>query len=45
VLPDDVKEIMCDAARHRIVRSVRAQVENVDVDEILHELGRTVPIP
>ena len=45
VLPDDVKEIMCDATRHRIIRSVRAQAENVDVDEILHELGRTVPIP
>ena len=45
VLPDDVKEILCDATRHRIVRSVRAQAENVDVDEILNELGRTVPIP
>jgi MoxR-like ATPase len=45
VLPDDVKEILCDATRHRIVRSVRAQAQNVDVDEILHELDRTVPIP
>jgi MoxR-like ATPase len=45
VLPDDVKEIMCDATRHRIIRTVRAQAENVDVDEILQELGRTVPIP
>ncbi|MEW5984589.1 MAG: AAA family ATPase [Acidobacteriota bacterium] len=45
VLPDDVKEILCDAARHRIVRTVRAQAENVDVDEILHELARMVPIP
>jgi MoxR-like ATPase len=45
VLPDDVKEILCDATRHRIIRSVRAMAENVDVDEILNELGRTVPIP
>jgi MoxR-like ATPase len=45
VLPDDVKEILCDATRHRIVRSVRAMAENVDVDEILNELGRAVPIP
>jgi len=45
VLPEDVKEIICDVARHRIIRSVRAQAENVDVDEILHELARTVPIP
>lgn len=45
VLPDDVKDIMCDATRHRIIRTVRAQAENVDVDEILHQLARTVPIP
>ena len=45
VLPDDVKEIVCDATRHRIIRTVRAQAENVDVDEILLELARTVPIP
>ena len=45
VLPDDVKEIMCEATRHRIIRTVRAQAENVDVDEILLELARTVPIP
>ncbi len=45
VLPDDVKEILCDATRHRIIRTVRAQAENVDVNEILHELARTVPIP
>ena len=45
VLPDDVKEILCDATRHRIIRTVRAQAETVDVDEILHELAATVPIP
>jgi MoxR-like ATPase len=45
VLPDDVKEIFCDAARHRIARSVRAQAENVDADHILQELLAAVPIP
>ena len=45
VLPDDVKEILCDATRHRIIRTVRAQAESVDVDEILHELAGAVPIP
>jgi len=44
-LPADVKEIFCDAARHRIARSVRAQAENVDADAILQELLRAVPIP
>ena len=45
VLPADVKEIYCDAARHRIARTVRAQAENVDADEILRELLQAVPIP
>jgi MoxR-like ATPase len=45
VLPDDVKEIFCDTARHRIARTVRAQAENVSADEILNELLRAVPIP
>ncbi len=45
VLPADVKEIFCDAARHRIARSIRAQAENVDADTILHELQNAVPIP
>src|SRR2546421_3123675 len=45
VLPVDVKEIFCDAARHRIARSVRAQAENVDADALLQELLRSTPIP
>ena len=45
VLPADVKEIYCDAARHRVARSVRAQAENIDLDEILSELLQAVPIP
>jgi len=45
VLPADVKEIYCDAARHRVARSVRAQAENIDADQIVEELLRAVPIP
>jgi len=45
VLPGDVKEIYIDAARHRIVRSIRAQAENIDADHILGELMQSVPIP
>ncbi|HYT74603.1 MAG TPA: AAA family ATPase [Vicinamibacterales bacterium] len=45
VLPGDVKEIFCDAARHRIARTVRAQAENVDADAILEEVLAAVPIP
>jgi MoxR-like ATPase len=45
VLPEDVKEIFCDTARHRIGRTVRAQAENIEADEILNELLSAVPIP
>jgi MoxR-like ATPase len=45
VLPADIKEIFCDTARHRIARTVRAQAENVEADEILTELLRAVPLP
>jgi MoxR-like ATPase len=45
VLPDDVKEIFCDATRHRIARTVRAQAEGVDADTILQELLSAVVIP
>jgi MoxR-like ATPase len=45
VLPQDVKEIFCDAARHRVVRSVRAQAENISADAILHDVLAAVPIP
>ena len=45
VLPADVKEIFCDAARHRIARTVRAQAEGVDADTMLQELLAGVPIP
>src|SRR5207249_9788411 len=45
VLPEDIKEIYCDASRHRVARTVRAQAENVDADHILHELLAAVPIP
>jgi MoxR-like ATPase len=44
-LPEDVKELFYDTARHRIARTVRAQAENVSADEILHELLQAVPIP
>jgi MoxR-like ATPase len=45
VLPQDVKEIYADTARHRLARSIRAQAENVEADHILQELLLAVPIP
>jgi MoxR-like ATPase len=45
VLPQDVKEIYADATRHRLARTIRAQAENINADQILDELLRAVPIP
>ncbi|MEO6214221.1 MAG: AAA family ATPase [Vicinamibacterales bacterium] len=45
VRPIDVKTIFPDAARHRIVRSMRAQADDVGADAILHELLAAVAIP
>jgi MoxR-like ATPase len=45
VLPSDVKEIFPDATRHRIARSVRAEVEQIDSDTIARRIADAVPIP
>jgi MoxR-like ATPase len=45
VLPGDVKEILVEAARHRIVRSIRAQADDVSTDSLLEDIMSVVPIP
>jgi MoxR-like ATPase len=45
ILPSDVKEVFVDVARHRIVRSIRAEAEKIEADEILGELMAAVPLP
>ncbi|HVL69720.1 MAG TPA: AAA family ATPase [Vicinamibacterales bacterium] len=45
VLPADVKALLPDAARHRVVRSLRAEAEGITTDALLEELLRAVPIP
>ena len=45
ILPADVKEIFPDAARHRIARTVRAEVEGLNTDDIINMILETVPIP
>jgi MoxR-like ATPase len=44
VLPGDVKEVFADVARHRIVRTIRAEADRIDTDEILGELLAAVPL-
>ena len=45
MLPADVKEIFPDTARHRIARTVRAEVEGIETDMIIARLLDAVPIP
>jgi len=45
VLPSDVKFIATDVLHHRLVRTIRAEVENVATDEIVAEVLRHTPIP
>ncbi|HEV2691108.1 MAG TPA: AAA family ATPase [Bryobacteraceae bacterium] len=44
-LPEDVKAIAFDALRHRMIRTVRAEAEDITPDEILGEILKKVPIP
>ena len=45
VLPGDVKSVFPDAARHRIARTVRAEVEEVSTDTIVAEILDATPLP
>ncbi len=45
VMPSDVKSVATDVLHHRLVRTIRAEVENVGTDEILAEVLRHTPIP
>ena len=45
VSPADVKEIFPDVARHRLVRSVRAEAEGIEVDSIVARILDAVALP
>jgi MoxR-like ATPase len=45
ILPGDVKTILPDAARHRLVLSIRAQADDVSAEAIIDDLLSAVPIP
>ncbi|MDO8678569.1 MAG: AAA family ATPase [Acidobacteriota bacterium] len=45
VLPADVKAIFPDVARHRLVRSVRAEAEAIETDSMVARILDAVPIP
>jgi MoxR-like ATPase len=45
VSPSDVKYIANDVLHHRLVRTIRAEVEGVASDEVVAEVLRRTPIP
>jgi MoxR-like ATPase len=45
VSPADVKYIATDVLHHRMVRTIRAEVEGVASDEVVAEVLRRTPIP
>jgi MoxR-like ATPase len=45
VLPADVKYVAADVMHHRLIRTIRAEVEGVDTDEVVAEVLRRTTIP
>ena len=45
VSPADVKYVAPDVMHHRLVRTIRAEVEGVTTDEVVAEVLRRTPIP
>jgi MoxR-like ATPase len=44
-MPQDVRDLVLDVIRHRLVLSYEALAENVTPDEILKQLLKTIPLP
>jgi MoxR-like ATPase len=44
-VPDDVAELLLPALRHRVMLSAEAEVEGRSVDDLLHDLARSVEVP
>ncbi|MDP3464594.1 MAG: MoxR family ATPase [Sulfuricurvum sp.] len=45
VTPSDIMSILKDIMRHRIVLSYEAEAENIDVDMLIEQIVKAVPIP
>jgi MoxR-like ATPase len=44
-LPQDVRDMMLDVLRHRIVLSYEALSDNVSSDDLLHKILNRIPVP
>jgi len=45
VIPEDVRSVCKDVLRHRIGLSYEAEAENVDVEQVVDEVLRAIPVP
>lgn len=45
VIPDDIKAIVHDTLRHRILLTYEAEAENVSADDIIKKILETIPAP
>ncbi|MEJ7609554.1 MAG: hypothetical protein WKF88_00085 [Ferruginibacter sp.] len=45
VVPEDVRNVCKDILRHRIGLTYEAEAENVNVEEIISEILKTVNVP
>lgn len=45
VLPEDVKSVVYDVLRHRIVLSYEAEAESLTADDVIKEILASVPVP
>jgi len=45
VIPDDVKAIVPDILRHRILLTYEAEAENITTDQIIQKILREIPAP
>lgn len=45
VIPEDVKDISKDVLRHRLALTYEAEAENVNVEDVINEILKTVTVP
>ena len=45
VVPEDVRHICKDVLRHRIGLSYEAEAENINVEQVIDEVLKAVPVP
>jgi MoxR-like ATPase len=45
VIPDDIKAVVPDILRHRILLTYQAEAENINSDQIIQTILRTIPSP